>query len=255
MNFISQLRQRNPLLFWFGLFNIVVGIICLILIAADKMQILGVSRWLKPMKFYFSVGLMILTMGWLLHYLNNLGKIKRFSWFLVISMFFENGLILLQAIRNTTSHFNIRTGLDSIIFNLMGIFIIIFTVTCIRICISFFRQKQFSIPEAYVWGLRLGILFFVVFSIEGGAMLAMMKHTVGAPDGTAGIPVLNWSKQYGDLRIAHFIGIHSLQVLPLFAYYVAKNKSQMQWFAAGWFAFATILFVIALKGVSLFAWL
>ena len=80
MNFISQLRQRNPILFWFGLFNIGVGIVCLILIPLDQFTILGVSRWLKPIKFYFAVGLMILTMGWLLHYLNNAKKIKQYSW-------------------------------------------------------------------------------------------------------------------------------------------------------------------------------
>jgi hypothetical protein len=252
MGFIFQLKQRNPLLFWFGAFNILTGIICLILISSDEMKILGVSRWLKPMKFYFSVGVMILSMGWLLYYLNNPGKIKRYSWILTLTMFFENGLILLQAIRKTTSHFNTGTGFDIMIFNLMGIFILIFTVTCIRICISFFRQKRFSVPDAYVWGIRLGILFFVIFSIEGGAMLALMKHTVGAPDGTPGIPVLNWSKQYGDLRIAHFLGIHSLQVLPLFGYYVAKNRNQLQWFSAAWFGLSLLMFILALLEISLF---
>lgn len=252
MSFISQLKHRNPLLFWFGVFNFVVGLICLLLIQTDDLLILGVSRWLKPMKFYFSVGLMIFTMGWLLHYLNNKRKIKRFSGVLVFSMFFENGLILLQAFRGTTSHFNIKTSFDGMMFNLMGIFILIFTVVCVRICISFFRQKEFTIAPACVMGIRLGLLLFLLFSLEGGAMLSILKHTVGAPDGTAGIPVFNWSKQYGDLRIAHFVGIHSLQVLPLFGYYIAKNKTQTVWFASLYFIFAMLLFVLALRGVSIF---
>lgn len=253
MNFLSQLRQRNPLLFWFGVFNILTGVVCLILMQPDETQLLGVSRWLKPMKFYFSVGLMILTMGWLLHYLNDVKKIRRFSRGLVFTMFFENGLILLQAIRGTTSHFNIKTSFDGMMFNLMGIFILIFTVICIRICISFFRQKEFTIAPAYVTGIRLGLLLFLIFSLEGGMMLSILKHTVGAPDGSPGVPVFNWSKQYGDLRIAHFVGIHSLQVLPLFSYYVAKNKTQTTWFAALYFSFAMLLFVLALNGISLFA--
>jgi hypothetical protein len=252
MNFISQLKRRNPLLFWFGVFNIVAGLVCLLLIQMDDIEILAVSRWLKPMKFYFSVGLMIVTMGWLLHYLNDTKKIKRFSRGLVFSMFFENGLILLQAIRGTTSHFNIKTPFDVMIFNLMGIFILIFTVVCVRICISFFRQKEFTITPAYVMGIRLGLLLFLLFSVEGGAMLSIMKHTVGAPDGSAGIPVFNWSKQYGDLRIAHFAGIHSLQLLPLFGFYVAKNKTQTLGFAALYFIFTLLLFVLALRGVSMF---
>lgn len=74
MNFMSELKQRNKSLFWFGLFNMAVGVICLILMQVDSQQILNVSRWLKPMKFYFSVGFMILTMGWLLFYLNDAKK-------------------------------------------------------------------------------------------------------------------------------------------------------------------------------------
>ena len=76
MNFFIELKRRNALLFWFGLFNLAVAIVCLILMPFEETQILGVNRWLKPFKFYSSVGIMILTMGWLLYYLNNPKKIK-----------------------------------------------------------------------------------------------------------------------------------------------------------------------------------
>lgn len=252
MKFITELKQRNPLLFWFGLFNILVGIICLVLMQTDGLQVLNVNRWLKPMKFYLSVGIMILTMGWLLYYLDDLKKIKRFSWWLVITMFFENGLILLQAIRGTTSHFNTKAVFDNVTFSLMGIFILIFTIVCIRICISFFRQKQFAISDAYLWGIRLGLLFFILFSLEGGIMLSLMKHTVGSSDGSPGLPLMNWSKEYGDLRIAHFAGIHSLQVLPLIGFYIAKTKKQIIILSLIYFLFVLALLVQGLMGVPLF---
>ncbi len=252
MSFITQLKQRNPALFWFGIFNIIVGIACSILMQLDDHRLLNVNRWLKPMKFYFSVGLMILTMGWLLYYLDNVKKIKRFTWLLIITMFFENGLILLQSIRGTTSHFNSDSSFDAMIFSLMGIFILIFTVVCIRICVAFFRQKQFSISDAYLWGIRLGLLFFILFSLEGGMMLGLMKHTVGAPDGSPGLPIVNWSRDHGDLRIAHFAGIHSLQVLPLLGFYVAKNKKQAIVLSLLYLAMVTALFVQALTDHPLF---
>jgi len=252
MNFFVELKRRNGLLFWFGLFNLTVAIVCLILMPFEETQILGVNRWLKPYKFYASVGIMVLTMGWLLYYLNDPKKIKRYSWLIVITMFFENGLIITQAIRNTTSHFNITSSLNGIIFQAMGFFILVFTITIILICISFFRQKQFSIPPAYIWGIRLGILFFLFFSLEGGAMLGLLKHTVGGPDGGPGLPVVNWSTQRGDLRIAHFIGIHSLQVLPLFGNYIAKTKTQTIIFSGVYFLLASALFLQAMKGIPLF---
>jgi len=83
-------------------------------------------------------------------------------------------------------------------------------------------------------------------------MLGLLKHTVGGPDGGPGLPVVNWSTQYGDLRIAHFIGIHSLQVLPLFGNYIAKTKKQTIVFSIFYFLLATVLFFQAMKGIPLF---
>jgi len=252
MNILNELRRRNALLYWFGLYNILVGIVCIVLQFTDDTQLLNVSRWLKPMKFYLSVGLMVWTMNWLLYYLANKKSIKIYSVLIVLTMFFENGLILMQAIRGTTSHFNASSVFNGMVFSMMGLIIVIFTVTSIFIAVSFFRQKEFNLPPAYVWGIRLGLVLFIVFSLEGGMMVALLKHTVGGTDGSAGIPVFNWSKQYGDLRIAHFFGIHSLQVVPLLGYYVAKNKNQLFLYAGIYFIFVAALFGQAIKGIPLF---
>lgn len=80
----------------------------------------------------------------------------------------------------------------------------------------------------------------------------LLKHTVGDPDGDAGLPVVNWSTQYGDLRIAHFIAMHSLQGLPLFGYYISKTKTNNILFSAVYFLVASGLFLQAMKGIPLF---
>ena len=252
MNFFNDLKRRNPLLFWFGLFNLAMAAVCLVLMPFEEYTILGVNRWLKPFKFYLSVGIVILTMGWLMSYLNNQKRVRVYSWIMVITMFLEVGIIFMQAVRKTTSHFNNTSALNGILFSIMGMLIMIFTVVVLLVCIAFFRQKSFAITPAYVWGIRLGLLFFIIFSIEGGMMVGLLRHTIGADDGSPGLPVVNWSKQYGDLRIAHFVGMHSLQVLPLFGNYLARSKNQTIIFSIFYFLLAIALFFQAMKGIPLF---
>jgi hypothetical protein len=133
----------------------------------------------------------------------------------------------------------------------MGVAILFFTLTVIYVWILFMRQKQFDISPAYLWGIRLGILLFIIFSSEGGMMLSNNGHTVGALDGSRGLPITNWSRQYGDLRIAHFFGMHSLQVLPLAGYYVAKNKTQVIVLGAFYFILVSALLVQAMYKIPL----
>lgn len=71
---------------------------------------------------------------------------------------------------------------------------------------------------AMVLAIRLSVVIFLAGNAVGGYMLARGSHTVGAKDGGPGLPFLNWSIIAGDLRIAHFIAIHAIQIVPLAAW-------------------------------------
>ena len=251
MKWLTELKNRNTILYWFGWYNLVMGIICLLVIPLDDIQILGVSRWVKPMKFFLSVGIMSWTMGWFMYYLNRHGAVRVCSWLIVFTMFFENFIIGMQSLRGTQSHFNERSLFDGILFSIMGLLIVIFTLTIIYVTWMFFRQREFNLPISYLWGIRLGLILFILFSSEGGIMVARMSHTVGGEDGSPGLPIVNWSTRYGDLRIAHFLGIHALQVVPLAGFYLFKTKTSIILFSLFYAAVVVVLILLALNGVPL----
>ena len=135
-------------------------------------------------------------------------------------MFIEIALVTLQAARGVKSHFN-RESLDSgIIYAVMGIFIIYNTVLVFLMTLKFFKIS-FDLPKLYLRGIQLGLVSFLLGSILGMYMSSSPGHTVGAADGGVGLPFLNWSTHFGDLRVMHFIGLHGLQIFIIMGAWLA----------------------------------
>lgn len=251
-NFLIELKKRNALLYWYGWLCLAGTLICLLLVQVTDTIVLGINAFIKPAKFFISITIFCWTIAWFMDYLNKQRKVRVYSWMVIFVMSFELFVITWQAANGRLSHFNISTPLYQILFMLMGIAISILVAWTGYIGYLFFRQKTFTVPMPYIWGIRLGIILFVIFSFEGGIMASHLSHTVGAPDGGEGLPGINWSKHYGDMRVAHFIGMHALQVLPLFGFFIAKNNRGIQLFSAVYFLFATLLFVQAMMAIPLF---
>lgn len=250
-SFLSTLRSRNTILYWFGLFCLIGGVFCVGLTLTTTQQVLGINAFIKPAKFFISIWLFNWTMGWFTGLLNQQRKVTVYSWVVIVAMIIELVIITGQAALGKLSHFNITSSLDARLFDLMGLAITVLTIWTGYIGYLFFRYKPVATESSYLWGIRLGILLFVIFAFEGFAMAARLSHTVGAPDGGPGLPVTNWSTRYGDLRVAHFFGMHALQLLPLFGYYVARRPRQVILLAAFYFLLITFLLVQALAGKAL----
>ena len=84
------------------------------------------------------------------------------------------------------------------------------------------RVHTDQIDRPMVAAIRYSIVIFLAGNAIGGYMLARGSHTVGVADGGPGLPFVNWSVIGGDLRIAHFIAIHAIQIVPLFAYILSQ---------------------------------
>jgi hypothetical protein len=251
MNFLIELRNRNALLYYFGWVCGIGGVFCATMTQLDDTIVLGINAWIKPMKFFFSIWIFSWTMGWYMKLLEKQRKVKAYSIMVVIVLIFEQIVITWQAANGRLSHFNIDKPLYSILFSLMGVAITILVVWTAYITYLFFKQKQFDAPIAYLWGIRIGLVLFIIFSFEGGMMAAQLSHTVGAPDGGEGLPVVNWSRQYGDLRVAHFFGMHSLQLLPLLGYFVFRKRNAIIVVGVIYFIVVMTAFLLAVRGIPL----
>jgi hypothetical protein len=250
--FLTTLQSRNRLLFYFGWFCGSCAIVCFALSFFTHTNVLGINAWIKPTKFFISTVFFSWSMGWFLFYLNEQRKTILYSWALVLCLLFELVYIVWQAGKGELSHFNISSAFHGMMFSLMGVVITIITAWTGYIAFLFWKRSFPQLPEAYVWGIRFGLLLFVVFAFAGGIMASRLSHTVGiAMETTKGLPFVNWSTQAGDLRIAHFFGMHALQLLPLLGFYIARSKQQIILFSMIYALLVSVLLWQALKAVPL----
>jgi hypothetical protein len=138
-------------------------------------------------------------------------------------MIIEIVCIILQSARGVPSHYNHATVFDDLIFSVMGMTILVNTIA-MTIFLWSIRRDTPPQRAGYIWGIRVGVAIFLLASLEGVVLVTNGAHTVGAPDGGPGLPFVNWSTTAGDLRIAHFFGMHAMQALPLLGFFLDRNK-------------------------------
>lgn len=244
---------NDPLLSRAAAVALIYTILSVIFIFSSETIVLGINAFIKPLKFGVSTVILMLTFSW---YSNFVPRTKRkafrvFAWVNIGVMSFELGWILIQAFRGTLSHFNISSAFEGMMFSLMGVFIAISTSWAIVLFRWTFRS-DFRMNRGVLWALRFGVIYFIVFGFTGFIMGANLAHTVGAPDGGPGIPVVNWSTIAGDLRIPHFLGMHALQLLPLLAHAGKLKAFGAVLLSIVYGLTCAVMLYLALQGISIF---
>jgi len=248
LHYIELSYSKNCPLFIFGCCNLVAALVFLSLTTRSSLMIRGVNAWLKPFKFAISIAVFSFTMGWFTYELHAPGTVEIYNWIVILLLGFEIVYIALQAGRGQLSHYNFSKPVYGFLTALMGIAAAIVTLWTGYIGLLFFNADLKALPYYYVLSIRMGIVLFVFFAFQGASMGARSTHTVGGAEGGPAIPLLNWSKKYGDLRIAHFVGMHALQVLPLLAWYVLKDTLAVTIAGLLYGCLAVFTLVRALKG-------
>jgi hypothetical protein len=237
---LARLWVGRPVLTAAGLLMIVVLAASLIGLMVDPRIVSGVPAWLKPAKVAVSTAIYMLTLAGIFTQLPAWPRTRRIvGWVTAVILVLEVAIIDTQAWRGTTSHFNVGTVLDTTLFAIMGLAIVLQTLTSLAVAVALCRQRFDD--RALGWALRSGLIITILGASTGGLMtrptgaqldLARAtgrmpiagSHTVGAPDGGAGLPGTGWSLENGDIRIPHFVGLHAMQILPLLALALQRRR-------------------------------
>ncbi len=248
MSWILLLKEKNEILFWVSLAHTVAAVLLIWPAIFSDTLVQNVNAWHKPLKFLLSSLLFLWTMTLYTGYIEQDNSVRFYSIFISILFVFENIYITWMASRGEMSHFNQSTPTTQMMFGLMGIAATLIAVSTFVLSFKFFSISPVLLSSPMKWSIILGMWLFALFAMEGLVMGSRLSHTVGAPDGGSGIPFLNWSKKNGDLRIAHFIGMHALQMVPLLSLLFAQKIRDVILIATVYGIFAAYTFIRALQG-------
>ena len=271
--------RRNPPLAALVLAMVGVAVVALVGLAVDPRVITGAPAWMKPLKFAVSIAIYGGTLLWMLTFIPERSRLVAvISWGVLFVLGLEMVLIVMQVLRNTTSHFNQATPFDAAVFGAMGI--VIAVLWMLNATVAFLLSRRRFAEAPIVWGVRLGLVagllgMAVAFLMtqptpEQDALIAITgsssvvgAHSVGVVDGGPGLPIVGWSTVGGDLRVAHFVGLHALQALPLVgialtqwapSWLSMRDRSRLVGVAgASWVALVILLTWQALRGQSVVA--
>jgi hypothetical protein len=222
---LSRLKHTKSL-FWLAVICVVVAVALIPLWILDSRELLGVSVWEKPIKFYISVAIFSFTYSWLSSFLTRGGRWVKLTGFVIaVSLAVEIVIILAMASIGETSHFNVSSPTAIAIWSIMATFIsiVLFSTIFISLMIMFQKQQEFNLKLALALGsintaVGMGLAYLMTWPTA--AQLANYQgiagaHAVGVSDGGPGLPFLGWSTVAGDLRVGHFFGLHSIQVAAI----------------------------------------
>ena len=223
----------------------------------DTRALDNAAPWTKPQKFNISLALHFATLAVLAQLLP---RAVRVGWVMLvaaylasISLVFEYIYMAVQSARGVRSHYNFDTPVEAISYALMGVGAVLMIAAALVLAFQIWRKGDRSrkgLRLGAIVGLSLGFFFVLVMA---GYMSSTGRY-VGGPleGGGATIPFFGWSREYGDLRPAHFVAMHLMQVVPL-AGWLADCKGRNPVLVVLGTAFvqcalATALFMQALAG-------
>ncbi|QYU71217.1 hypothetical protein J4558_20690 [Leptolyngbya sp. 15MV] len=246
---VPDLAARQPALAAAGWAMLALAGACLVLMAFDPRIINGVSVWVKPAKFAATFVIWYWTLAWAWGVLDEGARhgiaARIVLWGMLGVGFAEQGWLTCRAALGLPSHFA-QDALGSFVYVLMGVGA--FTLCALAVLLGVLVLWRGDRGQALPWRLAVALGL-----ILGGALGAFTGASIsegggprigGTQDDARNLAPFFWSRDGGDLRIAHFVGIHAMQALPALAL-MGAGAATIWLGAAGWTALTLAMWFLA----------
>ncbi len=250
----SRLWQDAPVLTGLALFIALTAVPLVAAALIDPRSFLDAPLWQKPLQFHLAMSVYVVTLAFFARFLPR-GMIAGRRWRIYVGVVCFCILAELvwvggAASFGAASHFNVADPVMGALYGVMGLFAVILTSASLVMGLAIWRNPATRLTPAMHLAISLGlVLTFGLTMIAAGTMSSMPGHLVGTPVSGARVPVVGWSREVGDLRIAHFMATHALHILPLAGF---TGSRPLVWAAAaGFVAVNAGIFVLGLMGLPL----
>ncbi len=225
---VQEFFRREPAFSSAALLLIMLMIPTLAAMSLETRTVLGENAWIKPFKFELALAMYLGTLAWFAGWLPT-GMINKttyrvYSYIVVFCVLGEIVWIGGAALFGTRSHFNSDSSLMSGVYTLMGIFAVTLTSAALFYAIGIARNKTSWLKPTFRLAVICGLVItFITTIIVAGYLSNRSGHLVGGTaSGAHGFPIMGWSRDAGDLRVAHFFAAHAMHFIPAFGYISTK---------------------------------
>jgi hypothetical protein len=249
-------RRREPTLAAFALLMVAATVPTLIAMALDVRTFNGINVWIKPFKFQASVAIYLATVAWFWPYIDAAirarAAVRARVWALCILLVLEIVYITYRAAMAEGSHFNEST-IAAVLYPLMGVAILIAVSIGAWFGVLILRSTEGGISANLRFAIGAGLLAGNILGGVSGAFISSLgSHWIGGVHNDAGgLLFFGWSRTGGDPRVAHFIGLHAMQAIPVIGYVVQRLAAGRAIIWASlllWTAVTAAVFMQALAG-------
>ena len=241
VTFATRMTRDAPAFTGLALFIAATALPLMAAALLDTREFLNAPVWQKPLQFHLALGTYIVTLAFFARFLPQGMTPRRWRIYAAVVCFCIVAELVWvggAATFGTASHFNNASPAMAAIYGLMGVFAVILTSPSLIMGVAIWRNPNTGLHPALHLSIALGlILTFVLTLIAAGTLSSGTGHLIGTPAMHATLPLLGWSREVGDLRVAHFFATHALHALPIVGLIATRTLAPTQARIAVW-AFA-----------------